>query len=131
MEIASRDFALYCNGKEILGLGKIKGEYDERRQDLLVVTSTGSHKWELTHGQNTMLIVEYTNPTLPKLKINKEAFDDLLNIPVEIYHQNLDRLWKIVDIATLQKHGALLIISSEAENESLRLPELNLQESNP
>ena len=45
----------------------------------------------------------------------------LKRIFLQISDQNLDRLWKIVDIATLQKHGALLIISSEAENESLRL----------
>ena len=122
MEIASRDLALYCNGKEILGLGKIKSEYNEKNQDLLEVKFTGPHRWELSHGKNIMLIVENTIPSLPSRKINKEQFDDLLKrIFPQISGQNLERLWKIVDTVTEQKHGALLIISSEAENVSVRL----------
>ena len=122
LEIASRDLSLYSNGLEILGLGKIKGEYDENNQNLLIINFSGFYKWELVHGQNTMLIVEHTNPRLPKLKINKEIFNDLLNrVFLEISTEDLEKLWKIVDTATMQKHGALLIISSEAKKEAIRL----------
>ena len=122
LEIASRDLALYSNGLEILGLGKIKGDYDETKQDLLIINFTGPYKWELIHGNHNMLIVEHTNPSLPKLKINKEIFDDLLKRTfLEISNENLEKLLKIVGTATMQKHGALLIISNEAEKESLRL----------
>ncbi|MCE2507142.1 MAG: DNA integrity scanning protein DisA nucleotide-binding domain protein [Nitrosopumilaceae archaeon] len=122
LEIASRDLSLYCDGLQILGLGKIKGEYDEKNQNLLTIDFTGAHKWELVHGTNTMLIVEYTNPRLPKSKINKEKFDDLLKRTfLEISSEDIERLWNIVITATAQKHGTLLIISSEAEKESVRL----------
>jgi hypothetical protein len=122
LEIASRDLALYSDGFEILGLGRTKGEYDTDREDLLMINFNGHYKWEMFHGDHQMLIVEHTNPSLPKLKIHKEVFDDLLKRMFnQIPNENLERLWKIVDIATMQKHGALLIISNEAEKESKRL----------
>jgi hypothetical protein len=122
LEIASRDLALYFNGKEILVLCKQKGEYDEKNQDLLTVNFTGQQRWELKHGENTMLIMEYANPSLPKQKIDKVNFDDLLKrVFIHISDDDLDRLWNIVNTATVQTRGTLLIISSEAENESLRL----------
>lgn len=122
LEIASRDLALYSNGLEILGFGKIKGCYNEKNHDLVTIRFSGSYKWELVHGNNTMLIVEHTNPGLPKLKINKGTFDHLLKrIFSEISILDLENLWKIVDTATTQKHGALLIISDDAKQESLRL----------
>jgi len=122
LEIASRDLALYSNGTEILGLGKIKGEYDEKNKDLLTIKFSGSNKWELVHGNHTMLIMDHANPKLPKLRINKEIFDDLLKrIFLGISDEEIENLWKIVDTATVQKHGALLIISNEAENEAIRL----------
>lgn len=122
LEIASEDLFLYCNGKEIIGLGKIKGEYDVKNQDLLTVNFTGPQKWELKHGENTVLIMEFANPSLPRQKINRDVFDDLLKRTfIDIPDDDLNRLWKIVNIATSQKHGTLLIISSEAEFEAMRL----------
>jgi hypothetical protein len=122
LEIASRDLSLYTNGQEILGFGKIIGKYDEKNQDLIEVSFSGHYKWELIHGNHRMLIVEHTNPSLPKQKINKEVFDGILRRIFEnISFEDLENLWNIVDDAIKQKHGTLLIISHEAEKESNRL----------
>ncbi|EGP93269.1 Tetratricopeptide TPR 2 repeat protein [Nitrosarchaeum koreense MY1] len=122
LEIASRDLSLYSDGLQILGLGKIKGKYDEKNKNLLTINFSGAQKWELIHGSHTMLSVENTNPKIPKLKINKDIFNDLLERTFqEISSEDIERLWSIVDIATTQKHGTLLIISSEAEKEAIRL----------
>ena len=122
LEIAARDLSLCSNGLEILGLGKMKGEYDKKNQDLAKVNFRGSHKWELEHGNHTMLIVEHTNPRIPKVKIKQEVFEDLLKrVFVNISIKDIENLRKIVDTAMIQKHGALLIISNEAEKEAVRL----------
>ena len=122
LEIASRDLSLYSDGLQILGLCKLKGEYDETNQDLLTINFIGAHKWELAHGSHIMLIVEYTNPRFPKQKINRERFDDLLKRTfLIISSEDIKNLWNIVNTATAQKHGTLLIISSEAKNEAARL----------
>ena len=65
---------------------------------------------------------EYAYFLLPKSKIDKGIFDDLLKRTFsEISTDSLEKLWDIVDIATTQKHGALLIISNEAKEEAIRL----------
>lgn len=122
LEIASRDLYLYINGSQILGLGKTKAEFDEINKDMITIEFSGQHKWELTHDQQKLLIVEYANPNLPKPKINKGVFDDVLKrIFADISNQDLESLWKIVETATFQKHGTLLVISKESEKESRRL----------
>jgi hypothetical protein len=68
LEIASENLFLYSNGNEILGIAKQKGTYDAKNEDLLIVNFSGSHKWELIHDNNIMMIVEYTNPNILKLK---------------------------------------------------------------
>ena len=69
-----------------------------------------------------MLVVEYGNPSLPRPKINKETLNDLLQrIFDETTPDDLAKIWNIVNVATSQKHGALLIISSDAAGESKRL----------
>lgn len=122
LEIASENLFLYSNGNEILGIAKQKGTYDAKNEDLLIVNFRGSHKWELIHDNNIMMIVEYTNPNIPKFKINKEIFDDLLQrIFQGISENDMNQLLEIVNIAIDQKHGTLLIISEDAKIESKRL----------
>ena len=69
-----------------------------------------------------MLAVKYGSPNLPKPKINKEIFNDLLQRTFGMVTSNdLDKMWNIVGEATNQTRGALLIISSDTEDESERL----------
>lgn len=122
LELTSDNLSLYSNGNEILGLARFKGEYDARNEDLIIINFSGFHKWELIHDTHIMMVVEHTNPSLPKFKINKEIFDDVLKrIFLDISEDDLKKLWHIVDAATKQNHGALLIISTEAEKEAKRL----------
>lgn len=122
LELASENLFLYSNGNEILGLAKLKGEYDPTKEDLISINFSGFHKWELIHDNHVLMTVEYTNPGLPKPKINQEVFDDLLKrIFQNISTEDLKKLWHIVNISTRQKHGTLIIISNEAEHEATRL----------
>ena len=122
LEMASRDLALWSEGHQILGLGKQQGNYNESGQSLLSIHFSGSRKWKLIHGQHTMLVVEYGDPGLPRPKVNKETFNDLLQRMFdEATPDDLAKIWSIVNVATSQKHGALLIISSDGAGESKRL----------
>lgn len=122
LEIASKDLFLYSNGHEILGLARQKGTYDAKNEDLITINFSGSHKWELIHDTHVMMVVEHTNPSLPRLKINKEIFDDLLKRKfLKISEEDLEKLWNIVNTAIEQEHGTLLIISDKADQEAKRL----------
>lgn len=122
MEIASDELHLYSDGTQIMGLSRLVGDYNPQREDLFVVSFTGSHKWELLHYDQIVMNVKDTNPGFQHPKINKSQFDDLLertfqNIP----SKNRTDVWRMVNESIKQKHGALIIITSEAEEESKRL----------
>lgn len=122
LEISSTDLHLLSNGDYILGFARLKGTYDEKNEDLFIVNFSGSHKWELIHDSNVMMLVEYTNPMLPNPKINKQTFEDLLvRILSNVSEENLSILWNIINVATEQKHGTLIIISNNASEEAERL----------
>ena len=122
LEMASRDLGLYTDGHKILGLGKPRKSIRGEDQSFLSIHFGGLHKWELIHRSKSLLAIEYGIPGLPKPKINRNAFDDLLQRTFSGTTPDiLDKLWKIVDAATGQKHGALLIISSDAGSEAERL----------
>lgn len=121
LEATSHDLALYTDGHKILGLGILR---ENRREDQrpLSINFGGLHKWELLHGPKKLLAVEYGIPGPPRPKINREVFDDLLQQTFGSATPGiLDNMWKIVDAATRQKHGALLIISGDAKGEAKRL----------
>ena len=122
LEIASDELHLHSDGTQIMGLSRLVGDYNPQREDLFVVSFTGSHKWELLHYDQIVMNVKDTNPGFQHPKINKSQFDDLLertfqNIP----SKNRTDVWRMVNESIKQKHGALIIITSEAEEESKRL----------
>ena len=123
LETAARELSLWSDGHQILGLGRLQeDDYGESSQNLLSISFRGSHEWELIHGQQTILMVEYGDPGLPKPKVNKEKFNDLLQRTfTNATSEDLGKMWENVNTAINQKHGALLIISSEAESEADRL----------
>lgn len=122
LEATSHDLALYADGHKILGLGRLRENRRGEDQRPLSINFGGLHKWELLHGTKKLLVVEHGIPGPPKSKINRETFDDLLQRTFGSAAPGiLDNMWKIVDAATRQKHGALLIISSDAKGEAERL----------
>jgi len=122
LEIASENLHLYTNGDHIIGFAELEGKYNSSDENLFIVNFTGPHKWELIHDSHTMMVVENTNPRLPILKIDKSIFYSTLKRTFkDISNDNLDSLWNVVNSATKQKHGTLIIISKNAENEVKRL----------
>ena len=133
LETTSRDLALYTNGHKILGLVEHSNGHVGNDQNFLSINFGGLHRWELIHGAKKLLTVEYGIPRLPSQKINREVFDDLLQRTFDGTTPNmLDKVWEIVYMATEQKHGTLLIISSEAErlnNQSIQIKPTVLDKS--
>ena len=122
LEIASDKLHLYSDGTQIMGLSRLVGDYNPQKEDLFVVSFTGSHKWEFLHYDQIVMNIEDTNPGFQRPKINKSQFDDLLERTFQnISGKNRMRIWRMVNESTKQKHGTLIIISSEAEEESKRL----------
>ncbi|MEC4004831.1 diadenylate cyclase [Flavobacterium sp. SUN052] len=122
LEISDFDSSLICDSALIYGLGELRGKYNPKEESLFVINFTSHFKWELTHDNNPLMVVEYREPRLPEEKINREKFYlDFPRLFQSISKDQIDDLWDLSLEATKQKHGTMLVISDEALNESERL----------
>jgi len=122
LEISSNDVSLLSDSGYIYGLGKLIKPYDEGAENLFLINFTKHHTWELSHADHVMMQVTYGQPNLQKMKINEENFKrDIKKIFQDIDSGTLDNLWKLIDEATKQKHGTMVVISKGAQEEADRL----------
>ncbi|NAY91400.1 hypothetical protein GTQ34_05660 [Muricauda sp. JGD-17] len=122
LELTDSDSYIVSDSALIYGLGKLTGKYNPKDENIFVVDFKSHFKWELSHDENPMMVVEYGFPTLPKEKISREKFySDLPRLFKDIKKKQIDDLWEVTLEATKQKHGAMLIISLQAEVEAERL----------
>ena len=119
----SNDNALIISDSELIyGLGEQTGKYNPKDESLFVINFISHFKWEVLHDNNSMMVVEYKQPNLPKERMDRVKFySDLNRIFKDIDKSQLDDLWDITSEATKQKHGTMLVITDNAKAESTRL----------
>ena len=119
----SNDNALIISDSELIyGLGEQTGKYNPKDESLFVINFISHFKWEVLHDNNSMMVVEYKQPNLPKERMDRVKFySDLKRIFKDIDKSQLDDLWDITSEATKQKHGTMLVITDNAKEESTRL----------
>ncbi|HEU4325497.1 MAG TPA: diadenylate cyclase [Roseiflexaceae bacterium] len=122
LEISSSENSLLTNAATIYGIGKINGLYDQRREDLFSVHFTKHYSWDLKHGDHIMMRVSYRQPSMPKPLIDKEKFiDTFKRIFQNSSPKNVEKIWALVIESTKQKHGTMVVVSKNAEEEAERL----------
>jgi DNA integrity scanning protein DisA with diadenylate cyclase activity len=122
LQMSSSDIKLLSDSGYIFGLGKIIGTYDEKLEDLFFIRFTKYFTWELLHNYNKLMQVEYGQPRLPKTELDKTKFEEAVKKTFkEIKPEQIEKLWNFVIVAAEQKHGTIVVISSEAEKEAKRL----------
>jgi DNA integrity scanning protein DisA with diadenylate cyclase activity len=122
LELSNDSSQIICDSELIYGLGEQTGKYNPKEESLFVINFISHHKWEVSHENNTMMVVEYYQPNLPKERISRTKFyGDLKRIFTDIDKNRLDDLWDIVSEAIKQSHGTMLVITDNAEAESKRL----------
>ncbi|MEU8717570.1 diadenylate cyclase [Streptomyces sp. NPDC048663] len=107
------------DGEYVYGLGTVRSDYDPASESVLVVTFLRRGYWELSHGGVALLAVKEGIPSLPKYVLDESYLADLC-----------DRFFPEGDSGALvraaraigeHRHGAMLVISEDAEGEALRL----------
>lgn len=119
----SNDKSLIISDSELIyGLGEQTGKYNPKDESLFVINFISHFKWEVIHDNNSMMVVEYRQPNLPKERMDRDKFySDLKRIFTGIDKSQLDDLWDITSEATKQKHGTMLVITDNAKEEAERL----------
>ncbi len=122
LEMARGDMSLLCDGGQIYGLGVVTGIYDPTRQDLFVVEFTKQHSWRLLHDMNELMTVTLGKPSLPSKRISEETFDEHFQRFIgPAGGVDSKSIYRLVEAATGQEHGTLLVVSDMAEAEAERL----------
>lgn len=122
LELSNDNAVIISDSALIYGLGEQTGKYNPKNESLFVIDFISHFKWEVSHDNNPMMIVEYRQPNLPKDRIDRTKFySDLKRIFKDIDKSQLDNLWDITTEATKQKHGTMLVISDNAKAEAERL----------
>jgi DNA integrity scanning protein DisA with diadenylate cyclase activity len=122
LELSSKRFCLLSDSGYIYGFGHIDGCYDEKEEDLFTIYFTKHYTWELVHAGNVLMSVAYTQPQLPKQRMDETKFkSDVFRIFKNICKDSLEVLWNLVLKATEQKHGTMVVVSTGAKEEANRL----------
>lgn len=122
LEIASNDTCLLTDAFRMYGFGNVAGQYDQGRADLFIINFTEHYTWELLHADHMLMRVRYGQPRLPQQLISQAQFQSTLRrIFRTIDAQQVERLWTIIQEATRQKHGTIVVVSSQAAAEAERL----------
>ena len=122
LELADNKQMMLSDSVWIYGLGQLTGKYNYHDESLFIVHFTKHFHWEVLHHDHIMMSVSFRMPALHNEKINKEKFYSSLK---RVFHgidkSKLNALWEVTMEATKQKHGTILAISSEADQEAIRL----------
>jgi hypothetical protein len=122
LEISSAENCLLTDAFYIYGFGNVVGEYDPQREDLFLINFTKHYTWELQHADHVLMRAGYGQPQLPQQSISREQFQSTLRrIFRRIGPAQVERLWRVVREATRQKHGTMVVVSTQAEAEAERL----------
>lgn len=123
MQICGADSSVITDSEMIFGIGKLARGKIGRSNSAVYIKISSHGRWELWQGNNELMRVIYGNPSLPRSKITKSQFITAIQreLKLELSADAISRLWKSAEIAMQQRHGAMLVVSSEADNETKRL----------
>ncbi|MBF9238699.1 DNA integrity scanning protein DisA nucleotide-binding domain protein [Hymenobacter sp. BT683] len=122
LEMTTPDVHLLADGESVYALGRQVGKYDAVREDLFVINFVTHYSWELQHDGHVLLRSHYGLPGLPRTRINRSGFRRALKRTFGLIEPTkVERLWDVVLEASRQKHGTLLVITTEALAEADRL----------
>ncbi len=123
LQLASSESPLIANCKEILGLGHIAAGINPwESQNIFQIDFLDHYHWRLSCGDEVMLVSKYGIPSLPQERFPRDLLlDTYQRLFPKSCKQDIDRFSELLDTATRQRHGSMLIVAEDAEAEAYRL----------
>ncbi|WP_222427209.1 DNA integrity scanning protein DisA nucleotide-binding domain protein, partial [Hyella patelloides] len=121
LEVSSSTMALLCDVETVWGLGIPLDTYQPNLENLFEIRFAEYHTWELVHAENIMLRVKYRQARLPRARFDRKLFCDRVYQFFKVNETTVNILVKAVEAAVKQRHGTMLVITPEAEQETKRL----------
>ena len=122
LEMTTPDVSLLADSENVYALGRPVGTYDPAREDLFTISFINHYAWEFQHDSKVLMRTIYGQPSLPRFRVNRSRFRKDLKRTFQLTDPaKMERLWDVVLEASRQKHGTLLVITTEALAEADRL----------
>ena len=122
LEMTTPDVHLLADGTSVYALGRQVGHYDAERENLFAISFVTHYAWELQHASHVLMRSHYGLPGLPRTRVSRTTFRRALKRTFALTEAaKVERLWDVVLEASRQKHGTLLVITTEALAEADRL----------
>ena len=122
LEISTDDLYLLSDGNYIVGVGRTTGNYDYENEDIYIVKFLGYHTWQLNHLNHRLMDVDHDRATLPSEAITYSEFKyRILQLFKDLDTADINNLYKLIIAATRQDQGALIVVSTNARSEAIRL----------
>ena len=74
LEMTSPETMLLSDSAVVFALGHTFGSYDEKAEDLFIISIRAHHTWELIHANRVLMRVTYGEPALPKQRLDPIKF---------------------------------------------------------
>ena len=122
LEMTTPDVHLLADGEKVYALGRQIGHYDAVREDLFIISFVTHYAWELQHAGHILMRSHYGLPGLPRTRLSRLGFRKSLKRTFGLTdNAKVEHLWEVVLEASRQKHGTMLVITTEALAEADRL----------
>jgi hypothetical protein len=119
LEPTGPDMALLMRDRDVYGLGTITNSGISSGRTVCEITIGSSGTWHLAEGRTRVLTVQDTLPKLPQPQLDFGLFEDTVTRTLQ--DADVSQLTGLAAAAIRNRHGAMLIISSDADAEASRL----------
>lgn len=122
LEICDDKTSLLYQSGHIYGLGTLPGKIKQMRKPFFQIVFKKHYSWSLTHGSNEMMNSVYGNPYLSDRPFDTDDLcSRILKTFPDLSNMNLRKVTSLISKATFQKHGTIIVLTSNALSEAERL----------
>jgi sensor domain DACNG-containing protein/sensor domain DACNH-containing protein/DisA checkpoint controller-like protein len=119
MEASGKNASLLSDGYAVYGFGRVIDDYDPESESIFIMSIKERGVWDISHAGKSLFTVTDGVGRLTVSPLNISLLRDTIHRTVP--GAETDTLLRLAEAASNNKHGAMLIISANAEEEAHRL----------
>ena len=118
--MASSPFIAISDSENVIGLAQV-AEPSESGTPQFTVLFEGRHRWSLVSNRVTLAEFRLGFPSYPADPLDRQMFGAAFDRIFSTQEGNADKVWPIVEAVISSRHGALVVVTDDAEQEAERL----------
>lgn len=122
LELSGPRLDLLTDGMVVYGLGRISPPRDGSATNVFRFEVVKQGEWRLTHRGEQLLEMDHGHPRVPRPPISFARFQQTLHqVFPDTSNLDSEAIWHLAQTVSIAPYGAMLVVSSAAEQEAARL----------